>query len=455
MIPIQKTSTEITQSSEPSTYYFGPFCLDVGKRKLFRDSQVVELTAKCFEVLLALVARTGQVVSKYDLMTAAWGLPDVSDATLTQHIFMLRKVLGDMGQHHEYVATAPKIGYSFVCAVRHEGALSIKRAMALQYCVNAKEFWERRNEAAVGSAIALYREALKQDPENSLAYGGLAECFYIQADYMFVHPKERLEQAEVAAKLALFIDPSCAEAHIAMAKTAVDLRWDWDSAERSLRIARQHAPDNNNALFLSAWYLILQKRFGEAQAFLDAELPARAGNRLLELCPAMLELYVGRIADARRSLSALVGKYPDLWIARWAFAQALFLSGEPAEACGELDRVRHAEFDPFTRRQVDIRFLATGYLIFCLFRSGNSAQAERVWDELRSASAQRYTPALAHAMAYIATRRYKEALNYIAQGREDRCCWYTQLLVEPFVDELRAMPEFQALLPRRTELSQG
>ena len=47
-------------------YEFGSFCLDAAKRRLLRDGEVVKLTPKAFETLLALVEQQGKTVEELD-----------------------------------------------------------------------------------------------------------------------------------------------------------------------------------------------------------------------------------------------------------------------------------------------------------------------------------------------------------------------------------------------------
>lgn len=53
-------------------YAFGPYRLDPDQERLLRDGQRVAVTPKAFEVLLALVRRSREVVSKDELMRAVW-----------------------------------------------------------------------------------------------------------------------------------------------------------------------------------------------------------------------------------------------------------------------------------------------------------------------------------------------------------------------------------------------
>lgn len=99
-------------------YEFGKYRLDVDSRALFRDEQAVALPPKAVELLAALVERSGQVVSKSQLMSLLWRDSFVEDANLTQNVFLLRKVFGDGGEGQKYIETIPRRGYRFVAPVR-------------------------------------------------------------------------------------------------------------------------------------------------------------------------------------------------------------------------------------------------------------------------------------------------------------------------------------------------
>jgi Tol biopolymer transport system component/DNA-binding winged helix-turn-helix (wHTH) protein len=97
---------------------FGPFQLDPEKRLLLRDQQLIPLSPKAFDLLLALISRSGQVVMKDDLMKLLWPDTFVEESNLGQHVFQLRKALGERAQDHSYIVTVPGRGYRFIPAVR-------------------------------------------------------------------------------------------------------------------------------------------------------------------------------------------------------------------------------------------------------------------------------------------------------------------------------------------------
>jgi DNA-binding winged helix-turn-helix (wHTH) protein len=91
-------------------YEFGSFKIDAARRLLLRDGAPVVLTAKAFDLLLLLVERGGEVVSKDELMQILWPSTVVIEANLTQQVAMVRRALGEAG--HRYVMTHPGRGYS-------------------------------------------------------------------------------------------------------------------------------------------------------------------------------------------------------------------------------------------------------------------------------------------------------------------------------------------------------
>jgi TolB-like protein/DNA-binding winged helix-turn-helix (wHTH) protein/Tfp pilus assembly protein PilF len=97
---------------------FGAFRVDPEQRLLLRDQQPISLSPKAFDLLLVLVEHSGQVVLKDDLMKCLWPDTFVEESNLGQHIFQLRKALGDRSQESSYIVTVPGRGYRFGQPVR-------------------------------------------------------------------------------------------------------------------------------------------------------------------------------------------------------------------------------------------------------------------------------------------------------------------------------------------------
>jgi DNA-binding winged helix-turn-helix (wHTH) protein/TolB-like protein/tetratricopeptide (TPR) repeat protein len=109
----------ITHEKE-GTYRFDVFQLDPTRRLLLNGGEVVQLTPKTFETLLALVRNRGRVMEKDELMRAVWPDTIVEETNLAHNISALRKLLGQKGGENRFIITVPGRGYSFVAEVYQE-----------------------------------------------------------------------------------------------------------------------------------------------------------------------------------------------------------------------------------------------------------------------------------------------------------------------------------------------
>jgi TolB-like protein len=100
------------------SYEFGPYQFDLDKRELKRAGQTVTLTRKATEILILLLANAGHVVEKEELLREVWPNTFVEEANLTQHVFALRKALGDERAEPRYIETVTRRGYRFLGTVR-------------------------------------------------------------------------------------------------------------------------------------------------------------------------------------------------------------------------------------------------------------------------------------------------------------------------------------------------
>ena len=99
------------------TFSFGPFNLVPARQLLLRDGTPVRLGSRALSILTALVERPGELVSRDELMAAAWPKLFVHESNLKVNMANLRRSLGDTQREPTYVATVIGRGYRFVAPV--------------------------------------------------------------------------------------------------------------------------------------------------------------------------------------------------------------------------------------------------------------------------------------------------------------------------------------------------
>jgi TolB-like protein len=95
-------------------FAFGPFVLDTQRGTLLREGRPVAVSNKGLQLLEALIGSPGQVLTKAQLMRAAWGDMAVEESNLSVQIAALRKQLGPTADGADWITTIPRVGYRFV-----------------------------------------------------------------------------------------------------------------------------------------------------------------------------------------------------------------------------------------------------------------------------------------------------------------------------------------------------
>jgi DNA-binding winged helix-turn-helix (wHTH) protein len=99
------------------TFSFGPFHLIPTQRLLLEGEKPLRLGSRALDILIALVERRGELVSKEELMVRVWPKTFVAPANLTVHVAALRRVLSDGRDGNRYLVNIPGRGYRFVAPV--------------------------------------------------------------------------------------------------------------------------------------------------------------------------------------------------------------------------------------------------------------------------------------------------------------------------------------------------
>ena len=119
---VQSPDTDPLKPSKPAgvttrEVSFGPFRLLPAQRLLLEGDKPVPLGSRAMHILMVLLERPGELVSKQDLMARVWPNLFVEPANLTVHVSALRRALRDGRDGNRFVINVPGRGYCFVASV--------------------------------------------------------------------------------------------------------------------------------------------------------------------------------------------------------------------------------------------------------------------------------------------------------------------------------------------------
>lgn len=202
-------------------YHCGGYTLDSANRRFTRDGNEYDLEPKVFAVLIQLVARPAELVTRDQLLDAVWGHRYVSSSTLNRVISLARRALEDDAERPNLIQTVHGAGYRYTGPVEQVVASSKPRA---RFGPPASARLPGRLQALIGRERELTQiDDLLRDGRSLTILGtggmGKTQCAlafaHKQADlypdgiwFFDLVPMRRAEEWLQALALALSITPS-------------------------------------------------------------------------------------------------------------------------------------------------------------------------------------------------------------------------------------------------------
>jgi DNA-binding winged helix-turn-helix (wHTH) protein len=117
VVPMQAgydpTSTESTLLSSGRYVHLGPFQIDQQRQEITKNGEKLKLQGKVYRVLMALLEKPGEVVTREELRQRLWPAETYVnyDANVNTTVNKLRLALGDSSDKPIYIETIPRKGY--------------------------------------------------------------------------------------------------------------------------------------------------------------------------------------------------------------------------------------------------------------------------------------------------------------------------------------------------------
>jgi len=312
-----------------------------------------------------------------------------------------------------------------------------ENAEAHQLYLKGRFFWNKRTGSDLKKSIDYFEQAIAIDPNYALGYAGVADAYVFLPGYNGGAPRDCFPKATAAAKKALELDNTLAEAHTTLALALWYYGFDFSQANKEFQRAIELNPNyatghqqyGNNTLSALG-------RFGEAIA---------EGKRAVELDPLSLVInsdlgwnyyFARRYDDAITQMRKTLEMDPGYYYAHVNLGQVFAAKRAFDEAIGEYQKARALNDDPFV----------LGLLGHAYASSGDKTEALKILDQLKELSRQRYVNAYSFAAVYIGLGDKGEALHWLEQSYQDRAGadigW---IRVDSLLDPLRDDPRFEAL----------
>ena len=312
---------------------------------------------------------------------------------------------------------------------------------AYENYLKGRFYWNKRTDENLNKAIVYFSRATAQDSHYALAYAGLSDCYSIVGATIFgsMPVGEAAPKAREAARRALEIDPTLAEAETPLATLKFNYDWDWSGAEDDFQHAIQLNPSYATAYQRYSLFLIAMGRFQDGFNQI---------NKARELDPLSISinfslgwrLYLGRQYDrAIAQLRNTLEMDPSYELPHLVLGQAYEEKGAFDLAIPELQKA--VELSHGTPLMISA--LAHAYA-----RGGHKEEAEKLLAQLERDAKTKYVSPYYFAIVYLGLGDNEQAMNWLEKAFADRSNGLVFMRVEPELDHLRPNPRFLALQQR-------
>ena len=307
---------------------------------------------------------------------------------------------------------------------------------AFQLYLKGRYFRNKYNEEAIRKAIGYFNQAIDNDPTYALAYAGLADAYYGLSN-LYMAPREAMPRVREAARRALDIDDSVAQAHTSLALSLAWFDWDFRGGEREFRRAIELNPNDAEAHRLYALFLTATGQFEHAigEARRATEIDPLSVPASWDLSRALF--FAGRYLEAEEQTRRTIELDPHFAQAYMTQSQIAFAQGRTADALALLDKAMELG------GRSPLLVSMWGYE---QARSGNKDAAAKAIEELKKRPS--YTLPLFLARLHAARGENDQAMHWLQQLYDDRSESVVWLKVDPTLATLREDARFAAMVKK-------
>ena len=301
-------------------------------------------------------------------------------------------------------------------------------------------FWNKRTGADLQASLQYFDQAIVKDPNYALAYAGLAESYVLLGLYAVGPPGQSVPAAKAAARKALELDGTLAEAHSALGLTLALYDWDFAASAREFESAIEFNPN----------YATAHQWFGNSVLLItgDFDRAIAEGKRAVQLDPLSLViigdlggdyLMARRYDEAIAEFQKALAMDARFYNARWQLGEALQLKGQLPEAIEEYKKTIKEEENPRM-----LALLANAYA-----STGQRDEALKLLAQLDEVATRRYVGAYNYALAHVGLGEKDKAIDDLERACRERSDPHiVNIKFDPMLDPLRGDPRFEALVQK-------
>jgi tetratricopeptide (TPR) repeat protein len=309
---------------------------------------------------------------------------------------------------------------------------------ALDLYLKGRYEWSKRSPASLNKAVDYFTQSIVRDPNYAPAYAGLADTYNLLREYSSMPASEAYPRAIAAARKAVELDGSLADAHRSLAFASFYWNWDFRGGEKEFKRAIELNPNDAVAHHWYGTALDTIGRYPESLAELERARQLDPTSASIVADMGLVLYHSGKTDESLALLSQIESADPN------------FLSPHSYLARIALSRGNYPVYLTESKRAAELKHDTVALEIATAAKrgfdsGGEKALLENILRVQKKYYDQKLLPGIALADICAKLGKKDEAFTYLQTDIERHDPAILGLVTDPFFVQLHSDSPYQKL----------
>lgn len=286
-------------------------------------------------------------------------------------------------------------------------------------------------------SIEYFQRSIARDPRFASAYSTLAYAYLVSGSWGFMYPRDAYPKAKEAARKAVELDDSLAEAHVTLCEVLHVYEWNWADAGMECRRALELGPNSAMVHKIYSGFLSHSGKTREAVAEIERAQKLDPLSLIINDQVGLYHMLLGEWDRAFEKFNEVVEMDPRFAPGHYFLGAALYSQERFTEAIPEFETARKLSNDA---TEMSTK-LAAAYI-----GAGRRREAMQLLEDLKLRAQREYVSPLGFAEVYMQLGDVEQTVRWIEKGAAEHAYLMMSVRVFGEMKPVAADPRFQRIL---------
>lgn len=298
-------------------------------------------------------------------------------------------------------------------------------------------YLNQRTRDGQRKSFEYFQRSIARDPRFASAYSALAYAYLVSGSWGFINPRDAFPKAKEAARKAVELDDSLAEAHATLCEVLHVYEWNWTEAGWECRRALELGPNSAMVHKFYAMFLSHSGKSREAVAEIERAQKLDPLSLIINDQVGLYHMLLGEWDRAYEKFNEVVEMDPRFAPGHYFLGAAFYSQDRFTDAIPQFETARKLSNDA---TEMSTK-LAAAYI-----GAGRRRVAVQLLEELKQRAQHEYVSPVGFAEVYNQLGDVEQTVRWIEKGAAEHAYLMMSVRVFGETKTVAADPRYQRIL---------